>query len=698
MEDLDEKLNSTQEIFNRLTQNGKVKGIYLKDNQLYINATYIESGAIVIRDENGEIIFKADLDNREVQIDGDFISIGGSALTEAVQEAKDTANNALEEARNIKIGGRNFLLETAEIKTTTFTGSDNDAGSAPIYYLFSDYAIEKIKQNNTVTISFDWKAEGTPDGRFHVQTAYNSYAMLTPGYIYISNDNNSGHYEATVTINTTIDFDRIRVIGAESHSTLTVSNLKIESGNKATDWSPAPEDTETYADNLAADLQDQIDGKVQTYSQTSDPSSSWTTTDLKTQHTGDLWYNPNTKLTKRWSGTAWVTLESAEAEEASELAQTKAQIFISTPTVPYYSGDLWFNSASSDIMTCIRDRTSGSYSSSDWQKRNKYTDDSAVEDLDNSLTQKEVFDRITNNGAAQGIVLRNGQLYINASYIASGQLKVGGSNNTDGEILVYNSSGTLIGSWNASGFMSKGNYFAVDTGGQTYASLFHCTKLRMAPTPTSDILNINTVKSNYSTAIIMGRYASGSGLSGNSMRIGYGTTGDPQNIYSIDIGKSGTTQSITVYGDAAFRNDLRVYGEKNRTVKTENFGQRLLSSYEMTSPMFGDIGTAKTDEGGECIVTINDIFYETINSGVEYQVFLQKEGSGDIWVEDKQKTYFIVNGTPNLKFSWEIKVKQKGYEYRKMELDSEEDKSVFDDKMLPIRNIEELEEILYEAN
>ena len=118
----------------------------------------------------------------------------------------------------------------------------------------------------------------------------------------------------------------------------------------------------------------------------------------------------------------------------------------------------------------------------------------------------------------------------------------------------------------------------------------------------------------------------------------------------------------------------------------------------MTSPMFGDIGTAKTDEGGECIVTINDIFYETINSGVEYQVFLQKEGSGDIWVEDKQKTYFIVNGTPNLKFSWEIKVKQKGYEYRKMELDSEEDKSVFDDKMLPIRNIEELEEILYEAN
>jgi hypothetical protein len=61
-------------------------------------------------------------------------------------------------------------------------------------------------------------------------------------------------------------------------------DLKLEKGHVVTDWTPAPEDTIT---DLAG-LQTQIDGKIQSYSQTSDPSSSWTTTELKTQHSGDL--------------------------------------------------------------------------------------------------------------------------------------------------------------------------------------------------------------------------------------------------------------------------------------------------------------------------------------------------------------------------------------------------------------------------
>lgn len=47
----------------------------------------------------------------------------------------------------------------------------------------------------------------------------------------------------------------------------------------------------------------------------------------------------------------------------------------------------------------------------------------AVGDLDDSLDQEGVFNRLTNNGQTQGIYLENGILYINASYIASGTLK-----------------------------------------------------------------------------------------------------------------------------------------------------------------------------------------------------------------------------------------------------------------------------------
>ena len=47
------------------------------------------------------------------------------------------------------------------------------------------------------------------------------------------------------------------------------------------------------------------------------------------------------------------------------------------------------------------------------------------QDIDESLTQQEIFNRLTDNGAAQGLVLYNGQLYINASYINAGYLNVG---------------------------------------------------------------------------------------------------------------------------------------------------------------------------------------------------------------------------------------------------------------------------------
>lgn len=301
------------------------------------------------------------------------------------------AEQVQDELQSLQIGGRNWLTNTAS-ETVMEVNSPSEyvtTSSITTQYTPGSQTLAELgfKVGDTLTLSYDWEISnattyGTFRTEFYGQTssAEDRFIDRVPNSIItLSSSNTGGHLVFTFALtSSTINTKRFVFRIDDSVLTFAVRNLKLEKGNKATDWSPAPEDTETYVDNIAADLQDQIDGKVQTYSQTSDPSSSWTTTALKTQHTGDLWYNPSTKLTRRWSGTAWVTLQSAEAEEASELAQTKAQIFISTPTVPYYAGDLWFNSASSDIMTCIRDRTSGSYTASDWQKRNKYTDDTAA--------------------------------------------------------------------------------------------------------------------------------------------------------------------------------------------------------------------------------------------------------------------------------------------------------------------------------
>lgn len=119
--------------------------------------------------------------------------------------------------------------------------------------------------------------------------------------------------------------------------------------------------------------------------------------------------------------------------------------------------------------------------------------------------------------------------------------------------------------------------------------------------------------------------------------------------------------------------NLNATGTKKRIVDTENYATRSLYCYEMPSPVFGDVGEAVLDENGKCIIMIDDIFSETIVTNIEYQVFLQKEGQGDAWIEKKEDTYFEVAGTPGLKFAWEIKARQKDYETERLEIFDEED-------------------------
>lgn len=116
------------------------------------------------------------------------------------------------------------------------------------------------------------------------------------------------------------------------------------------------------------------------------------------------------------------TIDSIAKEEADK----KCKTFTSTPVPPYNVGDIWMNSTTSDIMTCITARSSGSYVASDWQKRNKYIDQTAANTAANNAvngqTQADIFNRLTNNGKSKGIILQNGELYVNATYINTGEM------------------------------------------------------------------------------------------------------------------------------------------------------------------------------------------------------------------------------------------------------------------------------------
>lgn len=113
-------------------------------------------------------------------------------------------------------------------------------------------------------------------------------------------------------------------------------------------------------------------------------------------------------------------------------------------------------------------------------------------------------------------------------------------------------------------------------------------------------------------------------------------------------------------------NNTYVSFDKSRVVDTEDYQKRLLYCYETPTPTFGDIGDSVLDETGESYIVFDPIFAETIDVSHQYQVFLQKYGDGDCWVDKRTPQYFLVKGTPGLKFGWEIKAKQFDYNNKRL--------------------------------
>lgn len=52
-----------------------------------INANYIDSGALTVRDKDGNIIFQVDMDTKKVIISGDHVQIGGKTATKAISDS-----------------------------------------------------------------------------------------------------------------------------------------------------------------------------------------------------------------------------------------------------------------------------------------------------------------------------------------------------------------------------------------------------------------------------------------------------------------------------------------------------------------------------------------------------------------------------------------------------------------------------------
>lgn len=319
-----------------------------------------------------------------------------------------------------------------------------------------------------------------------------------------------------------------------------------------------------------------------------------------------------------------------------------------------------------------------------------------------ALTHEDIFNLLTNDGAWQGIYRgSDGKLYINFTYARGGTLNLGGKANTygNGQMHVYDANDNEIVDINTKGIVVTHYISGMGEKPISYVCItpdvfggIYLSENKDGTGACAILSPDEIVLKNNSSGPITVQTDITMHMTDESLYLGSVSN------YKFHFGKEKSSfyQPVTIGGS------LSVAGTKNRIIDTENYDTRKQYCYETATPYFGDIGSGCTDNTGKCYIDINDIFSETVNTSVEYQVFLQKEGQGDIWVEEKTDSYFVVKGTENLKFSWEIKAIQKDYEFERLEkFDNSEKEEVIDyekEYMEEINDlIKEQEEMLNET-
>ncbi len=163
---------------------------------------------------------------------------------------------------------------------------------------------------------------------------------------------------------------------------------------------------ENFVDSVLGSLdnmQNQIDGKVDTYyyngvpSLDTLPASEWSEEDYKS-HVGDQYYDKDTGTAYKFTynsdtdSYSWTQINASAAMEAlaianaaKDTADSKRTVFTSQPYPPYSNGDLWIKNK--ELYVCQISRDTGEiFYENDFIIATKYTDDTYAIGVEKDLT------------------------------------------------------------------------------------------------------------------------------------------------------------------------------------------------------------------------------------------------------------------------------------------------------------------------
>ena len=228
-------------VSSELTESGstyKTRVISLTYGTTTINGKQIQTG--VIRSSDGSRVV-IDLDNGTIT--GDIRFQSGS---QGQQIIENLINNTVDDAvSEIEIGGRNLVPKTAE--PTRIPTSGTPSGN----YTYVKFPIngQPIKQGDVFTLSANVDTSSLVGNEVTVSFYNDAVSTTYTGWVHLTVNN--GRIEGKLTVNASGNnkTDAVLLIysgkaGTTAGSVVTISNLKLERGTVATDWTPAPEDTE----------------------------------------------------------------------------------------------------------------------------------------------------------------------------------------------------------------------------------------------------------------------------------------------------------------------------------------------------------------------------------------------------------------------------------------------------------------------
>lgn len=175
------------------------------------------------------------------------------AKTYAETKASELQQYTDNEIKNLKVGSRNLIEDTANL----YKRIDETIGNYNQYWQINlASAYPKLKAGDTVTLSFDVQMERGEILKVYDTNSYIDFYMSSTDFKNIGNKKQRLSYTTKLTgteLNKSVWI--LSFFNTDNGDRFTIEKIKLEKGSVATDWTPAPEDIEKAIEQAQTDAE-----------------------------------------------------------------------------------------------------------------------------------------------------------------------------------------------------------------------------------------------------------------------------------------------------------------------------------------------------------------------------------------------------------------------------------------------------------